>query len=57
MRIIRNNRETASRCLDNGVTRATRIAELAPGVLIRIVVVGTIRGAVGHLPTIGGLLP
>src|SRR5437762_14309029 len=43
--------------LYNGVTRATRIARLAPGTLIRIEVVGTIRAPVGHLPTIGDLLP
>ncbi len=41
----------------NGVTRATRMAKLAPGTLIRVDVVGTIRGAVGHLPTIGDVLP
>lgn len=35
--------------LYNGVTRATRIAKLAPGASIRIEVVGTIRGPVGHL--------
>lgn len=40
----------------NGVTRATRIAKLAPGMLIRIEVVGKIRKAVGKLPTIGELL-
>jgi hypothetical protein len=40
-----------------GVTRATRIARLAPGTPIRVEVVGTIRSAVGHLPTIGDLLP
>jgi hypothetical protein len=43
--------------LYNGVTRATRIAKLAPGVLIRIEVVDTLRNRVGHLPTIGELLP
>lgn len=43
--------------LYNGVTRATRIARLAPGVLIRVEVVGNLRGPVGQLPTIGDLLP
>jgi hypothetical protein len=43
--------------LYNGVTRATRIAKLAPGTLIRIEVVDTLRSPVGHLPTIGELLP
>src|SRR5438093_5439275 len=41
----------------NGVTRATRIAKLAPGTLIRIEVVGQIRKAFGSLPTIGDLQP
>jgi hypothetical protein len=41
----------------NGVTRATRIAKLAPGTLIRIEVVGKLRrGYAGH-PKIGDLLP
>lgn len=43
--------------LFNGVTRATRIAKLAPGTLIRVEVVGTLGGSVGHLPTVGDLLP
>ena len=43
--------------LYNGVTRATRIAKLAPGVTIRIEVVGTLRAPVGQQPTIGDLLP
>jgi hypothetical protein len=41
----------------NGVTRATRIAMLAPGSLIRVEVVETLRSAVGHLPTIGDFVP
>ena len=40
-----------------GVTRATRIAKLSPGTLIWIEVVGDLAAAVGHLPTIGELLP
>ncbi len=43
--------------LSNGVTRATRIAKLSPGTLIRVEVVGTMKTPVGYLPTIGGLLP
>jgi len=43
--------------LYNGVTRATRIARLAPGVSIRLEVVGTLRGPVGQQPTVGDLLP
>lgn len=37
----------------NGVTRATRIAKLAPGTLIRVQVVGRLRQAYGADPTIG----
>ena len=43
--------------LYNGVTRATRIAKLAPGRLIRVDLVGRLKGPVGQLPTIGDLLP
>ncbi len=43
--------------LYNGVTRATRIAKLTPGTLIRVEVVGDLAAPVGHLPTIGDLLP
>ena len=43
--------------LFNGVTRATRIAKLAPGTLIRVEVIGRLRAAFGPLPTIGDLLP
>jgi hypothetical protein len=41
----------------NGVTRATRIAKLAPGTLVRVEVIGKLRAAFGSLPTIGDLLP
>jgi hypothetical protein len=41
----------------NGVTRATRIAMLAPGKLIRIEVIGTWRRPVAQLPRIGDLIP
>jgi hypothetical protein len=43
--------------LFNGVTRATRIAKVAPGTLIRVEVIGKLRAAFGSLPTIGDLLP
>ena len=43
--------------LYNGVTRATRIAKLSPGTLIPVEVVGNLAAPVGHLPTIGELLP
>ncbi|MBC7818891.1 MAG: hypothetical protein IAG10_18545 [Planctomycetaceae bacterium] len=41
----------------NGVTRATRIAKLAPGVLVPAEVIGTIRRGCGQLPKIGDVLP
>lgn len=41
----------------DGVTRATRIAKLAPGTLIRVEVIGQLPRAYGSLPTIGDLLP
>jgi hypothetical protein len=41
----------------NGVTRATRIAMLAPGTLLRVEVVGRLRRAYGQDPKIGDLLP
>lgn len=41
----------------NGVTRATRIAKLAPGTLVRVEVIGRLRRAYGPDPTIGDLLP
>ena len=47
----------AALLLYNGVTRATRIAKLAPGTLIRVEVVDDLKTSVGHLPTVGDLLP
>ncbi len=41
----------------NGVTRATRMAKLAPGTLNRVEVIGRLRAAFGMLPPIGDLLP
>ena len=41
----------------NGVTRATRIAQLAPGVLVPVEVIGRLRRAYGPDPKIGDLLP
>ncbi len=43
--------------LYNGVTRATRIAKLAPGTLIRVEVIGKLPRAFGADPKIGDLLP
>ncbi len=41
----------------NGVTRATRIAKLTPGVLVRVEVIGRLHRAYGSDPKIGDLLP
>jgi hypothetical protein len=41
----------------NGVTRATRMAKLTPGTLIRVEVIGRLRRAYGPEPKIGDLLP
>ena len=41
----------------NGVTRATRIARLAAGTLVRVEVIGRLRRAYGPDPKIGDLLP
>ena len=43
--------------LYNGVTRATRLAKLAPGILIRVEVIGTLPKAFAADPKIGDLLP
>ena len=41
----------------NGVTRATRAAMLLPGRLITVEIVDDLPNPVGHLPTIGSVLP
>jgi hypothetical protein len=41
----------------NGVTRATRIAKLAPGTMVRIEVIGRLRRPCGQNRKIGDLLP
>jgi hypothetical protein len=43
--------------LFNGVTRATRIAKLAPGTLIPVEVIDNMNAPAGTTPTIGDLLP
>ncbi len=43
--------------LYNGVTRATRMAKLAPGTRIRVEVIGKLPKAFAGEPTIGDLLP
>lgn len=42
--------------ITNGVTRASRIAKLAPGTLVRVEVLGKLRRAHGPDPKIGDLL-
>ena len=41
----------------NGVTRATRMAKLAPGALVRVEEIGRLKRAYGPEPKIGDLLP
>jgi hypothetical protein len=41
----------------DGVTRATRVAKLAPGTSARVEVIGRLRRAYGPDPKIGDLLP
>ena len=43
--------------LYNGVTRATRIAKLVPGSLIRVEVIGKLPQKYARDPKIGDLLP
>ena len=43
--------------LYNGVTRATRMAKLAPGTLIRVEVIGKLPQAYAGEPKIGDVLP
>ncbi len=40
----------------NGVTRATRIAKLAPGTTVKVEVIGQLRKAYGSEKTIGELI-
>jgi hypothetical protein len=41
----------------NGVTRATRMARLAPGTTVRVEVIGRLRRPFGKEPKIGDQLP
>ena len=41
----------------NGVTRATRIAKLAPGTLVRVEVTGKVKRPCQPFPKIGDVLP
>lgn len=42
--------------LFNGVTRATRVARLCPGVLIKVLVIGELKRPLGKHATIGDTL-
>ncbi len=41
----------------NGVTRATRVAKLAPGTTVKVEVVGRVRRAFASDPKVGDMLP
>jgi hypothetical protein len=41
----------------DGVTRASRVAKLLPGDLVRVEVIDDLSTPVGHLPTVGDRLP
>jgi hypothetical protein len=43
--------------INDGVTRATRVAKLLPGTLVTVEVIDDYPAAFGHLPTIGDRLP
>lgn len=41
----------------DGITRATRIAQLSPGSLVTVEIAGKVKRAVGRLPKIGDSVP
>jgi hypothetical protein len=43
--------------LNNGVTRATRVAKLLPGTLIQVEVIGKLKQRGASTPTVGERLP
>lgn len=43
--------------ISDGVTRATRVAKLLPGVSMRVELIGNFRGPGKSLPTVGDKLP
>jgi hypothetical protein len=43
--------------ISNSVTRATRVAKLLPGMLMRVEVIGDQKTPVGHYPIVGDRLP
>jgi hypothetical protein len=43
--------------ISDGVTRATRVAKLLPGVTVQVEVIGDLKATLAHLPTVGDRLP
>ncbi len=43
--------------INDGVTRATRVAKLLPGTLVRVEVIDQLPIAVGPYPSVGDSLP
>ncbi|MDX1945729.1 MAG: hypothetical protein SFU86_10060 [Pirellulaceae bacterium] len=43
--------------ITDGVTRATRVAKLLPGVLVQVEVIGELAGKLSHLPRVEDRLP
>jgi hypothetical protein len=43
--------------INNGVTRATRVAMLVPGVIVRVEVIDDLPVPVGASPAVGDVLP
>jgi hypothetical protein len=43
--------------INDGVTRATRVATLLPGVTVRVEIIDDLPRPVGVLPRIGDLIP
>jgi hypothetical protein len=43
--------------INDGVTRATRIAQLLPGVTVRVEVIDDLPIPVGSFPSIGDVIP
>lgn len=43
--------------INNGVTRATRMAQMSPGTTVRVEVIDDLPIAVGSFPAIGDMIP
>jgi hypothetical protein len=58
MPVIEVSRSTdGALVINNGVTRATRIAKLSPGTTVRVEVIDDLPIPVGPFPSIGDLIP